>query len=734
LALKSSNPKDLQKYVAFIQQGIERASNAILTPESEIKLEDVVENTSRLTKMAGYALEVLKEPALQAQCFETLQKVYKNLESKLAQKPEYQFLLKYAKAQLIKLKLFLSENPSFQDVHDFKETIKAAKLALKENSPQKEFFTSLIEKDLDLFKNIQAPSAKDLSRIFISRQTGSFIISLASQIDLKAGDSQKQVENRVETLMKDLSTQFLDHPDYSFSKALEVLKTPEAEHLKKLIQEKSVLRQLVECDKNIFLGKPDNSKPGNIISEWSDQVIKILEQHLSLSSQLTESEEVHRAAYQSILSQFSSKMGETHSPIAQSLFDFTREYPSNETSTSQKALQVSSQMTSTHFEIASGLSDFLSLKTAAFLVVTPLMNRALSGLILRRAGASGNLGKGFLTLVEEGELTKMGHLAVGGGVGMAFATSASLAQLKSDLGAKRESPWKNFIRNMIVGSFVNGAALGFGAAGSAALKKAYSNPALLRSLESAPVTSKDKAIFFMNRLLPHAGGVAIGSASMLGANALARGVFHNWTGVSEKEKVPYITTAEVTETILTMLALNLVEMGTNRLLVGQATHTADRVDPLLKFSLGEYRTQEILKISNQLAKEKFGETVLHNPKDCHDRPDMGAALLKHKQSIQKENYRQALFNRMALSALDGLPLKDIATPRYALFLEQQIKSQTSPDSLPPSSETPVIPPMPTPVETVAVKSTEREIPSGYTRVYLENGEGGQKRAKLAELL
>ncbi|MFO1518438.1 MAG: hypothetical protein U1F57_02040 [bacterium] len=740
---QSTNPDEKGKFLKSALDAQAGYVESLKAQSQEGNIRGTADGTRRLTAITGLLLKDLNADGQahpeEKEILGKLRDAYKNLDGSIdAKSPEFAYIQEFARAQVIKFDLMLNppdpEKPAEirKKISELGSHLNKAKNLQKDDSPLKEDFAPMIDADLKLVPSL--PNDRDLARVFISRYSATFLMTIASEIDLKDGDSRPAVEKRYQDLSAQLDQKLSANPELAVGDALSQIDSPDAKHLLSLIKDHQVLQQVRDADGTAFTLVSGSASVGEIVGSWEKNLIGILQGHMNFSSKVFEHGELHLGSYQEILSQFVKKMGVGPSPVAESLQSLLGTTPDKEQDISNQATQILRDMDSTSFKIGNGFAEFLSVKTLLFVGGATLLNRAVGGLLLRGAGASGNLGKGMFQLVEGGEMTSLGHFTVGAGAGTLLTLGPSFQQYVKDKIADRPDAGANFWRNFAVGSVINVAVLGFSAVGSAAVKRRFSNPTLLQEAEQAPLSKFD---LFKAKALPFATSVFIGTGSMLGANAFARGVFHNWkSSTKDSDKVPYFTVDETTETLLTMISLNLAETGVNKALASQGSTKIG--EKLLNFQLGEFRAKQIEQLSIEIADAKFASLPAPDPAET--------VTAEQIRNMQKPVYQRAVFNRLALYALEGMPLKDIADPRLKAHVGKTIEIPVIdlPKGKPPSSSNP--PPangapaagegkVPSnPPGPDAFQLGKVELPPDTTVVALESNGGTKNRPLLSKLL
>ncbi|MFO1518437.1 MAG: hypothetical protein U1F57_02035 [bacterium] len=494
---QSESPAEKQKFLAAFLEAERGYGESLKSAGESGDVKSTADGTRRLTFLTGLLLKDLnadgqahpEEKAL----LEKLREVYDRLDKSIdAKNPGFVYIQEFARAQVIKFALMLSppdpEKPAEirKKILELGSHLKKAKNLQKDDSPLKEDYAPMIDADLKLVPSL--PSDRDLARVFISRYSATFLMTIASEIDLKDGDSRPAVEKRYQDLSTQLDQRLTANPELSVNDVLAQMDTPEAKHLKSLIQDRKVLQEIRDADSGAFTLISNNATAGEIVGSWEGNVIGILRGHMNFSSKVIEHGELHLGSYQEILSQFVKKMGVGPSPVAESLQSLLGTTPDKEQDISNQATQILRDMDSTSFKIGNGFAEFLSVKTLLFVGGATLLNRAVGGLLLRGAGASGNLGKGMFQLVEGGEMTSLGHFTVGAGAGTLLTLGPSFQQYEGQDRRPVPTP-EPTSRNFAVGSVINVAVLGFSAVGSAAVKRRFSNPTLLQEAEQAPSPS-----------------------------------------------------------------------------------------------------------------------------------------------------------------------------------------------------------------------------------------------------
>jgi hypothetical protein len=437
------------------------------------------------------------------------------------------------------------------------------------------------------------------------------VILIASEIDLENGDAKARVGQRYLALKKALEGAISKNPDSDFTKALDVIKIPEGNHLRKIMGKTRVLRELIKLSSEAFPPK-SSLDPETLLAAWGTRVLGLLEKNSK--NRFLGRNEQHLHSYREILRVFTQDPKKKISFLSERWENFSGGKPNAANDIlSRRARNQLDRLQSTGFALEKGLSDFLSLKTLAFVAAAGLLGRVSQGLLVHTAGSRGSIGPRLLPLVKEGSLTGFGNFSAGLVTGTALSVGISGYQLAKDRQAERPEALSNFGRNLWWGLVTNVAALGI----SAAVMKASG----LQAWAARPVEGGKTAQFFKRSLpygLLHA---SVAGGGMLGANALARSL-HN-RGKSPEEKVPLASLEEAVETYLTMLSLTPADLLLQK--------------PFMKTQLGPYRAREI---------EKMADTLL-------------------SQSLPKGISIQEWMTKTQSQALRGIPLQELKNQNFA---------------------------------------------------------------------
>jgi|GEM_PF-4108137 len=520
-----------------------------------------------------------------------------------------------------------------------------ADAALNDRSEYREEISSLIQNTRSALPPVPTPTA--LARTFISHTTASFVTLVGSEIDQEDGDSAGRVRGRYEGLMGALEEDLAAHPDSTFEASLGRLATQDANHLRVLIENSAVLRELVAADREA-LNDAGSLNTGQIVSRWGESVVNRLERHsLNWGENFLARGEQHLGATRGILQFFRRQEGSGPS-LRSALTEFAGQESGRSISerlTSRADAEWRS-LDSTGFGIASGASHFFSIRSVPFVVGGALLSRLSTWILFAFAGENGNLVwrgisafrsvpvlrsipiLGRTAFIEGGEMAGAGRFLSATMTGTGLSLGFSGRQLVSDLTAGRPEAWGNFGRNVGLGILVNSLALGLSALLTAGLRRALATP---RGAAAAPVappagrfsTLLDRLVTPRRALLYYGSHAAIGTAGMIGTNALVRG-FHN-AGLPEGERVPYTGADEVTETFLNLIAMNLAELPMQRV--------------AMRRQLGSYRTTQLETLSGEIAQ----------------------GLGVGPEAILT---RERIFQSLALRSLRGVPLETLRSEAF----------------------------------------------------------------------
>ncbi|MFO1518439.1 MAG: hypothetical protein U1F57_02045 [bacterium] len=662
----SPNPDEKKKSLDYFMKGFQGYVDTLKYMGKAGDAQNMADGVRKLTMTAGLFLKDLKSDGQtheeEAKILNGLKESYQALEQAIgaAGKPELKPLQDYAKAYGLFLELTTQDNSKVKagdlrkKIGDIQDFLAKAKKGLTDTTPFKGDFAPLID-NLSAALPV-ARSEVSIAREVITRNTASFTLTLATEIDLKNGAKLEQVKVRYEKLMKLVEEAITKNPDSTFEEVLGTLSGDEAEHFKALKGGKhsKFFQEIIDADKMaLFLkdGAGQKTSASAIVGDWANQMVGIVKGHLEFTARVLE--EPCLGSAQEILKTFTGSLGKA-SPVASALQEILGTSPVGEDKRSADAAQSLLDMDSVTFKIGNGFADFLSWKSLAFVGITTAITRvANTGLIIWGNRAGGTLGKGIFRVVEGGELTGWGHVWSGAANGLVLSGIFSGMQYAKESGAGNPDAGANFWKNLGTGFLINTAALGVTAAYSAgmrgAMKKFQLEPGAVpeTTFEKIAYAGKDKwwgsgSRFLFGQVFTRP--FVSGTLGMMGANALYRGLWYNRTH-SEKEQVPIATWDETTETVLNMAALNMAESLSHR--------------AWMRTQLGEIRVREINTLAEALTTKHYGEVS----------PDYASEKLTESQ---RKLYKEQIFNRISLDALGGIPLKTLKSEPYKTDLAKRM--------------------------------------------------------------
>ncbi|GEM_PF-3884385 len=519
---------------------------------------------TRLSVLASYMLRETQNSNLSSEEIErnsqiisqNMRTFYAQVAQNLSARPRLEHLRDFAQARALILNpptATASSGVQLDWLREIRNHLTQAQRLVSANDPHPRYQAStirtLVERDLATLP--PNPEAR-LSQGFITLQSASFVCMIAQEIDMENGDSESVAERRYNQLLPQIQNNLQQDPNEKFnSPFLGRLNTPESWHLRALIQNSQVLRELIqEAEQNA----PDPSDVSATVSDWERRVIQILHGHLHRNIQQVlhlRSNEVHLGSYRAILNFFASPGSSAAQPTGfeRALFELTGLRPdSNQTRSAARHL---ADTQSFGFEAMQGLERFASLENFAFIAGTALLNRMLASAFIRGAGESGNVWR----WVRGGELTAWGHIGVGTLAGSLISLFASTYQAHIDRTHGNEG---HFFRNLGLGILINSTALGLGAALAAPVRRMTSlgNARLLGEAMDAGrwerigrATLRGFRAGLGRSLFP----TLSASGSFMATQALVRGL-HNYR-LPAHQQVPLLSWDEGIETSLTMLGM-----------------------------------------------------------------------------------------------------------------------------------------------------------------------------------
>ncbi|MBL7685002.1 MAG: hypothetical protein JNK65_03085, partial [Deltaproteobacteria bacterium] len=660
----SSAEADRKKAIEFFIKGFESYTQKLIlsnTPETvkNISLKEItlLEKLSRamiadLIKDGKNAAEIQKISNLALACFTGLEKT-------LEGKKDLEYLKNFVKARRINFEFLTNPNLSEADFNKKLSEMKVNLQNAKAQCPDNTDLKGYIELDLAYVNQVESILAKKAisPREFITRNTASFILTVATEIDLKEGMHPDSVNKRYSALMQLIGDSLVQNPNLTFEQALQGISTSEAAHLKGLVAKTPFMKEIIQIDSTVLQAANAQAKLPQVIGSWAKQVIGKVEEYKDFSHRvdLGGNAQFYPGAYQNILRTFAPELGKP-SPLSQSLKEMTGLEVEGEQVFSKQANDMLVDFHSASYGIATGFASAFNWKSFVFAGATVAATRFFNRGLLGIAGESGTL----RFLVKEGELTGAGHFVSGNVTGIGFGLLGAGHQFAKESSAGNPDAMKNFVTNFVTGSFINAGAMGLTMAGSHALK---------------PILAKTKFGTAANYAMP----VVLGTGGMVGANAIHRAYLNskNPTG----PQVPLATWEEAAETAFNMAVFSTFEAAANKVLVEK--------------QLGPYRAKELNKIAERLTDQFYGDIN-------------GAYGTEGQSATQRSQNKAQLYSRLAKDLMSGIPLKTMEGAEYqkglAASMKISIQAPKPPETKPSGN------PLPTPNITPSSDMHIGEIP------------------------
>ncbi|GEM_PF-4158398 len=495
---------------------------------------------------------------------------------------------------------------AYQQVSEIRTFLTAAQTHIANNSDARfaAEYSPLIAADLAYLDNTFSSDAKIAAQL-IARQTASFAMVMAYQIDAESGDAPETIQERYAELSEKLNAYFSTHPQASFKEALNACQknlpaksmgdaayeTVAADHLQTLIQDHPDLQEIVAVEQNTLIGSASTLEEAT--ERWETNLLGVLTQRIEFNTgrKLLASGVSHVAAYREILHQLAQ--GE-FSPVSKTIQLITGEAPKFEV-IATRATQLLENTENITFEVGEGAARATTGYNLLFAGAAAFFARVLSIGMIAKAGEAGEWG----LWVTEGELTLAGHAAAGVGSGIILSGLSTGYQLWGDLSDHRPASEASLraLNSFAMGAFTNVAAFGLAQPATAALRRHYASPAYLQSLQG----TSNAAWIAARRSLP---GIAYPFAATLGGvggNMLWRGI-NNTPSLWDPsfQTIPWAPTwDEGSEIFFTMAMTGGIDTGFLNPVLNRFAKTRGA-------QLGPYRLKQLGEFADHVMLSNYG--------------------------------------------------------------------------------------------------------------------------------